>query len=341
VATEVGRADPSVAELLFQRPYEFDFFQAVRLLGLCHPNRQLLSRYGGTLFELVRFRALLSLNFPPSSIYAIEDGDPIQMTVAFMGLTGPQGALPAHYTELLIARLFEKDTAAKAFFDLFNHRFVALFYQAWAKHNLAASYERERLTEVGHGLTNYLYDLIGMGNQSLRGRLKVRDEALLLYAGLIGQRPHSASALRGMLEDYFQVRVEIRQFVGKWVPLAESDLSYLSPEGLHNRLGFGAIAGEQVWNQQAGFVLQLGPVTYERFLHFLPGGAAFAELVSLVRYFVGQAIDFSAQLVLMAKEVPWCRLSDDADSPRLGWSSWLKTDEFLHDAHDTLLAAES
>jgi type VI secretion system protein ImpH len=340
VATEVGRADPSLAELLFRRPYEFDFFQAVRLLSLMHPSRQMLSRLNEGLSESIRFRALASLNFPPSSIAQLIAGDPIAMTVAFMGLTGPIGVLPEHYTEYMIARLFEKDTSTAAFFDLFNHRFIALFYQAWAKHDVVASYEHEQATKSnGRGLSQYVFDLIGMGTTGLRGRLRVPDEALLLYSGLIAQSPHSASALRGMLEDYFHLPVEIEQFVGRWISLVESDLSYLSPEGLHNQLGIGAIAGDQVWNQQAGFRVQLGPITYKRFVHFLPGGQAFSKLVNLTRFFAGRTLEFDVQLILQAAEVPWCQLSDDPASPRLGWSTWLKTEDFTRDARDTILVA--
>jgi len=340
VEAENGGTDPAVEDLLFQRPYEFDFFQAVRLIGLCHPNRLLLSGLGKSHAELVRFRTLLSMNFPPSSVHHIEDGDPIEVTVAFMGLTGPQGVLPSHYTEFLIWRAFERDKAAAAFLDLFNHRFIAFFYQAWAKHNLAAAYEREQnSTSPRRGISQYLFDLIGMGTKGLLNRLQVPDEALLLYAGLIAQRPHNASALRGMLEDYFQVHTEVKQLVGKWISLEQSDLSYLSPEGLNNKLGFGAIAGDQVWNQQAGFVVQLGPLTYRRFLDFLPGTAAFGKLVNLARYFVDQALDFEVQLILKANEVPFCEVSDNADSPRLGLSTWLRTDEFPHDARDTILSA--
>jgi type VI secretion system protein ImpH len=340
VATEVGRADPSVAELLLKYPYEFDFFQAVRLLGLIHPTRRLLSSLEEGLSEGLRFRAMPSLSFPPSSICQLKDGEPIEMTVAFMGLTGPQGVLPEHYTEHVIARLFEKDSATAAFFDLFNHRFIALFYQAWAKHNVAASIEREQAAHSkNHGLTQYVFDLIGMGTQGLRGRTAVPDQALLLYAGLIAQSPHSASALRGILADYFQLPVEIPQFIGRWIPLPESDLSYLSPDGLHNQLGFGAIAGDRVWNQQAGFRVRLGPLTYERFTHFLPGGEVFMKLASLVRFFAGPTLDFDVQLILQAAEVPYCRLSDDLNAPRLGWSTWLKTEEFAFDAPDTVLSA--
>ena len=39
MATPGGRADPPLEELLFEEPYRFDFFQAVRLLSLMSPDR--------------------------------------------------------------------------------------------------------------------------------------------------------------------------------------------------------------------------------------------------------------------------------------------------------------
>ena len=45
---------------------------------------------------------------------------------------------------------------------------------------------------------------------------------LLCYAGLLAQRPRSASALAGLLQDYFGVPVTVMQFVGQWLPLCES-----------------------------------------------------------------------------------------------------------------------
>ena len=49
------------------------------------------------------------------------------MTVTFMGLTGPKGVLPSHFTRLLLRRLRAKDATLRDFFDLLNHRRVALF----------------------------------------------------------------------------------------------------------------------------------------------------------------------------------------------------------------------
>lgn len=334
-----GRTGASIEDLLFDRGYDFSFFQAVRLLAHLYPERRVVGGEALPSREIARFCAHLAMSFPPGPIYQIErapdNARPARMTVAFMGLTGPEGVLPAHYTELLLALQAEKDDALAAFLDLFNHRMISLFFRAWEKHHFVIGFERSaRAGEQDDRFTQYLFDLIGMGTPGLRGRLgKVRDHALLRYAGLIAQRPHSASALRGILRDYFDLPIEIEQFRGKWFPLDESSLSYLQQEGLHNQLGVGAIAGDAVWNQQARFRIRVGPISLERFMDFLPDGKAFAELLELARYFVGLALEFDVQLLLRAPEVPWCALTDEsADAPRLGWLGWLKTEEFQEHA---------
>jgi type VI secretion system protein ImpH len=344
VATAFGRADPSVAEFLLQSPWYFEFFQAVRLLALTYPERRPISGFRQSLKESIRFCANLSMAFPPSAIQEItheaKDDDPMRMTVNFMGLTGPMGVLPQYYTEYLIARGYVNDNTAAAFFDLFNHRLISLFYLAWEKHHFAIGYERKSLSsEPRCDFTGYLFDLIGMGTTGLRGRLGFADSVLLSYAGLIAQRPHSTVALEGVLRDYFRIPIKIDQFIGKWCYLDQEDLSCLGENSVSGQLGCGAIAGGQVWNPQARFRIRVGPLTWERFQSFLPGSSALHELVALTRYFVNSAMDFEVQCIVLAREVPYCQLSDD--SSRLGLSSWLKTEPFSADAQDLVLAVGS
>src|SRR5258708_15821398 len=113
-----------------------------------------------------------------------------------------------------------------------------------------------------------------MGSGGLRGRMRVRDEGLVLYGGLSAQRPHSASALRGILRDYFCVPVEIEQCLGSWYELEDADRCYLSAERDRNQLGEAAFIGDEVWDQSARFRIRVGPVGLERFTAFLPGGSA-------------------------------------------------------------------
>jgi type VI secretion system protein ImpH len=342
VAASGRRTDPSLEENLFQRGYEFEFFQAVRLLARLFPERKPVGGTARPREEFARFGARLSMAFPPSAVHDIEripdSDDPVRMTVAFLGLTGTQGILPLCYTEWMIARDAAEDDTLAAFFDLFNHRLLSLFYRAWEKHRPPVLYE---LSAARHRqpdpFTHSLFDLIGMGTPGLRGRMRMHDESLLLYAGLIAQRPHSASALRGILRDYFSVPVAIDQCVGDWYQLEEADRSYLSAELERNQLGEGAFLGEEAWNQQARFRIRVGPLGLERFLEFLPDGRAMAKLVELTQYLAGQAAAFDVQVFLRAGEVPYCRLDDEgADAPRLGWMGWLKTGEFAADAGDAV-----
>ncbi|HEY1755879.1 MAG TPA: type VI secretion system baseplate subunit TssG [Bryobacteraceae bacterium] len=323
---------------LFESPFEFDFFQAVRLLHLTLDERTGVGRLAKPDEEPVRFKVRQSLEFPPSSIHSLSaETDPPRMTVAFFGLTGVQGVLPHHYTEHILARATTKDFAMAEFLDLFNHRIISLFYRAWEKHRLPVRFQLAFVKGELDEFTQYLFDWIGLGTAGLRGRMAVRDQALLRYAGLLGQRPSCASALRGILRDYFGVEVEIEEFAGAWYSLAEEDQSNLDEESLKNRLGEGALAGDAVWDQQARFRIRLGPLKLVEFLAFLPDGDAIGELQDLVRFYVGPVLRFDVQLVLKADEVPFSQLGDESRAgPRLGWCGWAKTEEFQNDAGDAV-----
>jgi type VI secretion system protein ImpH len=330
--------DRALAALLFSAGWEFDFFQAVRLLARVNRERKPVGFTAAPQDEIVRFRAKNSLSFPPSEVDSIAEnvGGPPSMTVTFLGLIGCHGALPMEYTEMAIDQLCNGEGAFSDFLDLFHHRLLSLFYRAWEKHHFLVQFERAAGEGSGDDLfTGYLFDLVGMGFAGLRGRLPFRDQALLPYAGLLGQQPHSASALAGILRDYFGLPVAVEQFRGLWHTLEEQDLCILGEEGLSSCLGMGALAGDAVWNLQALIRVRFGPLTLKQFQDFLPDGRAFRRAAALIRLFIGDTLDFEIQPVLLASAVPWCELTDDG-APRLGWSGWLKTETFTADADDVV-----
>ncbi len=345
MASQSGRTDPPLGEVLFEEGHRFSFFEAVRVLERLFPERQPVGRDARPSQEVVRFCSRLSLAFPASEIHEIarveDESSPAEMTVAFMGLTGPSGVLPRHYTEMLLERVRKKDLALRDFLDIFNHRLISLFYRAWEKYRFPIAYERSVSQGRGYDpFSLYLFDLVGMGTHGLRGRLDVDEEALLFYAGLLAQQPRSASALENALRDYWEVPATISQFTGEWLQLSEENRSRLGSAGANNLLGQGAVAGSKVWDQQAKFRLRIGPLTLEQFGQFLPSGGAFRSLVQLARFFVGLELDFDIQLILKAVEVPGCRLGRQGTrDPQLGWSGWLKSKEFTHDAEDAVLGS--
>jgi type VI secretion system protein ImpH len=339
MASQSGRPDPSLEEVLFAEAYRFDFFQAVRLLELIYTERKPVGRQARPGEEVVRFRTHLSLSFPPSAIQDLQraraNDSPARLTAAFMGLMGPLGVLPRHYTELMLERARRHDNTLRDFLDLFDHRIISLFHRAWEKYRFHVAFERTVKTGGGHDpFSLHLFDLIGMGTKGLRGRLDFGDEALLFYAGLLGQHPRSASATGSILSDYFAVPVAVAQFVGQWLEITEENRSRLG--ATNSTLGASAVAGTRIWDQQAKFKLRVGPLGYGEFTCLLPGGDAHRPFVQLTRYCAGQEFDFDVQLVLKAAEVPWCRLGDE--QARLGFSSWLKTAEFERDADQVIFS---
>ncbi len=331
---------PRFAELervLREDPFGFDFFQAVRLLGRILSNRQPVGQFSSPRTEVVRFGTGADFGFPPSQIAALDwpvDGQPL-MRVNFMGLTGPHGVLPLYYSALLRERLRARDAALREFLDIFNHRIVSLFYQAWEKFRFTVAYERGDEDR----LSPHLMDLLGLGTAGLPDRQQVPDEALVFRCGLLAAQARSAAALRLLLMDYFEVPVEIEQFVGAWHSLEEDTQCRFSETASYSeQLGMGAVVGDEVWDQQSTVRIRLGPLTLEQYRDFLPDGSAHAPLRALVRFFAGNELDFEVQLVLRKEETPACELgSEGAAGPRLGWLTWAKTAPMARNPDDGIL----
>jgi type VI secretion system protein ImpH len=253
--------------------------------------------------------------------------------------------------------------------DLFDHRFVSLFYRAWEKYRFHLAYERgEAYRATPDTFTLGLRSLMGFGTPALTRRLEVRtadaaarvvdwgdaaaespalakidDLALLHYAGFFAQRPRNATNLRTLLADYFRLPVAVQQFRGQWLAIPETAQTRLGEFG---SLGTDAVAGERTWDVQSRFRVRLGPLTYAQFEDLLPDPAPAAErktfylVAQLARLFAGPEYDFDVQLVLAGPEVPEAQLTDgEGAGPRLGWTVWLISGTPA-DADDAVFDAE-
>jgi type VI secretion system protein ImpH len=332
----VALGQPELKAQLTEDPTSFEFFQAVRVLERLYPGRGPVGMFHHPSEEVARFTVNPDTAFPASEIQTLglDDAKPARMGVNFMGLTGPEGVLPYCYSLLVSERIRERDTTLRDFLDIFHHRIISLFYRAWEKYRFAVSYERDQQDR----LTQHLKDLVGLGEPGLQNRLGVRDDALLFYAGLLGPQQRSAAALEQMVEDYFGVPAEVEQFVGGWYPLSASTECTLGDErDASEQLGWGAVAGEEVWDPQARVRLRLGPLTRRQYDEFLPFGSAYGALRTLTRFFCGEQFDFEVQLVLARDEVPPSILGGDDPGSPLGWCTWMRSQPFSRNADDTIL----
>ena len=363
----------SPREHLVAAPYEFDFFQAVRLLERIVPTAKPVGLDAAPEKEVVRFRSHLTLAFPPSSIYSIEAADEFRpvplMTVTFLGLYGTSGVLPTHYTQMLMDLVRDvrgpERRSLRDWYDIFNHRFVSLFYRAWDKYRFDIKYERgEAFRSKPDTFTLAIQSLMGLGTAAHQNRLHVSvpvvptafdqpteknlasidDLALMYYAGLFVQRPRNAASLRALLGDYFEMPIAVQPFRGQWLAIPEENQTCL---GEHGVLGVSAMAGARVWDMQSRFRLRVGPLNYRRFEEMIPDRSPVAErktfflMAQLARLFVGSEYDFDIQLVLKAEEVPETMLNEGFGAgPHLGWNIWLHSGTMPHDTDDAIFDAE-
>ena len=340
MATPGRHQDPGLTTRLFTEPQRFEFYQAVRLLerlaavesSASDAPHEPLGVDGRPGQEPVRFRSTASLAYPASDVVGLErELDSLEplMTVAFMGMTGPLGALPNHYSDRVLHRVRSRDRALRDFLDLFNHRAISFLYCSWAKYRTPIAYERARSRPDGMDVfTRALLACVGRGTPGMQNRLEVRDEAFVRFAGHFSRAVPSAVSLERVLADYFELPVQIEQFQGEWITLGILERTSLPRSGrrrgAHSQLGIDAMVGSRAYDVSSRFRVRIGPVPYRVFREFMPVGDLLRPMCEMIRSYVGVGLSFDVLPVLEGGETPECRIgSETPDVPRLGWNTWL------------------
>ncbi len=348
--------DPSgVGDRLASEGYRFDFLQAVWLLERYGDSGTKVGERGPVADERISFRPDVSMGFPSTEIKGIfrretpEGVTSYLFDQTFMGLYGVSSPLPLHYAVDVIRAVESADVSdegsgrfrsgdkrdasvadaavsgrapVRDFIDILNHRLVSLFYRSWLKYR----FERTFQLEGRDSITNYLALLIGCPPTHNRQTLGIDPLRLIRYAGVLTQRPRSATTLEGVLQDYWQgLGCHSQQCVGRWVLIEESDQNRLGRQ--NTTLGEDVCLGSQVYDLCGSFILTVGPMDWETYLAFLPDETNFDETKRLTMLYCTDPLDFSFEFVLKEKEVPQMRVDSSPQSARLGYTSWLRTDE--------------
>jgi type VI secretion system protein ImpH len=336
MATAQRRPRLALIRQLLAAPHRFEFFQAVRLLenaasatGEAEPSAERV-RFSGN--HALHFSGAVIAEIPalPPAVAGARAGPQWQMRVNVLSLAGSAGVLPYHYSELLLQRLRARDDTLRDFFDLFNHRTIALLFQAWQKYRLPIAYEQHhRQRRRGRDpITNALTALIGLGTPRLSEHLALDEEALLGFGGVFGRLIKSAAALENMLRQYLQLDVRIEQFRGQWHQLPDDLRTRLPGDGLggmNHALGVNAMVGAHCWQVQSKFRVRIRDLTYAQLMELAPTGAKMQTLKTLTRFAAGTELDFDIALNMDCVELPPMQLAgaQSEQQPLLGWNTCL------------------
>lgn len=307
---------PSYQAQLEAEPWRFDFYAVLRRLERSFPERGRIGDVSARHEEYVALGEQAFLDFPASSVaQADRDGQGrLRLFVKFLGLLGPQGALPLATTEESYRWQIAHDDAFPRFLDIFNHRFLQLFYRAWADSRPVAQQDRPDLDRFAA----YIGSMIGAGSKPYLGRDTVPDAEKLAHAGLLGAQAKSASRLRHFLAGLFKADVEIEQFVGMRLVFDPADRTRLG--GAHCTLGGDALLGASVYSVEDKFRVKIVARDLAQFERFLPKGDRCEPLADAVFFHLGEQFEWDVELALPVGEAKPVRLGQ---SGHLGWTSWM------------------
>ncbi len=306
-------------------PWRFDLFAALRRLEREAPGKPRIGD-GGRLEDIfVELSQNPYLEFPASTLEAAAErpGGRMRLTARFLGMFGPQGALPLTTTAECYTWLQERDDAFPRFVDIFQRRFLELFYRAWADSRPIAQNDRPG----DDRFIDYVNAMIGVGSAPYEGVDSLHPFAKAEFAGLIAPKAKSAARLEGFLAGLLGVRVEIQEFIGSWLILDKEDRSRVG-EAMSS-LGVDCMMGASQFTVNDKFRARVFVKDYAHYLKFLPGGDLARAIADAVFLMLGEEFDWDMELAIPAGEVQPVLLGQGA---RLGWTSWMspnwaKTDE--------------
>ncbi len=264
--------------------------------------------------ELVRFRSGQHMGFAGQDVVdrkvrRLPNGmQQAELTVDTMGLTGARGALPSHYSEIVLAQLKQKAPAMRDFFDLFNHRLLSLYYRSWEKTQPAVHQERQGEDDFSRIL------------KALSGS---EQQWEVWYGGALSRGARSASTLRSVLADVAGMPVRVRTMQGGWARVSKDDQTRLpdrrTPEGRYARLG-DAMVGSRAWLADRGVDVVFYPGSRHQVQDVLPRGRCSAAVARMAGRLAGGQLRVRYLLVARARDLTATCLGQQG---RLGADSFI------------------
>ncbi|MFC3941245.1 type VI secretion system baseplate subunit TssG [Pseudomonas gingeri NCPPB 3146 = LMG 5327] len=282
----------------------------------------------------IRLQSHAGLGFPASDVVLAErlvdsdDHDDVRYRVqtSFFGMHGPDSPLPTYYLDRLAHEHAQGQGIRPAFLDFFNHRLLTLLHYSWRRYRY---YIRFQVQASDH-FSRYVFSLIGLNDNDLRGATPLPWGRLLSFAGLIAGRSRSPSAVAGIVEHCFDLRgVYIREFEARCVRLPHAQR--LSLGRANGTLGSDCVLGERTWTRASLFTLVIPQLSQARFREFLPSGVQFGRLRQLMNFLLRDANAYNLELGLREEDVPPFNLQRQGGT-HLGWTSFIERQGQRHPA---------
>jgi type VI secretion system protein ImpH len=305
----------------FQRltvsPESHHIFLALRIIEAQFDDAPQMGESRRPREDAVRLAQEARMAFPPGTIRSFTpptNDAPGELINRFFGFFGPNGPLPSHLTEYARERqINNRDPSFVAFANMLTHRMMGLLYRAWVTGQPAVDLDRGPESQF----ESHIAALAGLHGSALRNRDAMPDMAKRHFAGQLSSGAKNPEGLVAILSGFFHAPFKLQEFVGSFLDLEEDDRWELGAAG---GLGQTTSIGTRVWSKTSKFRLIVGPVSLADYERLLPGGASMKKMTSIVRSYVGDALEWDVNVILKGDEVPAAILGQNT---QLGQTSWI------------------
>ena len=297
----------------------YAMFLAEKAMDKLHPkrNKAVLESKG------LKLRPYEHYVYPPRNIRSFRfDDDEMSFVLNFMGLYGVNSPLPRTFHEEVAAQLntySEGEAPLQNFLDIFNSRFYWFYYQAWKKYrNYLQMSDNENSKAMQQLLAFSGIGLIGEIGEVLRPH-RMR---LMRLSGILSQRVRNKEGLLILLEEFFPDRgFWVEEFIPTMVKLSERPKIGRKFGSQTFTLGDYSVLGRYVRDNTSRIRIIVGPIEYDDYLQFAPGGSYRKLLVALLQLYVNDGIEYDIRFVLYSGRIRSTSLGSLGN--RLGQSTWL------------------
>jgi type VI secretion system protein ImpH len=265
--------------------------------------------------------------FPASDIISIRNGHKVpkpEVTVNFMGLIGPQGVLPHWYNEHAQQLTYKKDFAFTDFLDMFHHRLLSLFYLAWKKYRLAENFRSDGKDPISCSLA-YLVGLDPAEQERDALFYRCIHNRLIYFSGMVARSAPTASVIEAVISNAAGTPVRVEQFVARMIAVHAHDRTCLGRG--NSTLQKDAMCGGRIRDISTYFIVQLGPLTWDKYLAFQPRSRNLGIVNHLIARITGIEYEFEVHLILKGPEIPGLCLGGRRGAPLLGRTVLLRNPE--------------
>ena len=223
----------------------------------------------------------------------------VRVTNAFLGLYGSASPMPPYFVEKIALDDYQGGPQpVREFLDVFHHRLLALLYRTWTKYRFAVMYRRKGADPF----TRRMFCAVGIDGMK-DAETTLNRFLHLRYAPLLASKSRSVRGLQVVLDDMFgHMGVKIEQFIGHWTLIEKPNRNKLGV--MNHQLGESMTLGRYVYDGTGRFNVVLGPLSYDDYLSFLPGGHRRPLLRSVVATFTRGQQDVILELHVKTDEAP-------------------------------------